>query len=105
MTIRDSLPTSFLVDEDEFIHQDTPEKKLYFEILLRAYEDATFPCHTLYKVSAVNWFLGKVIDPHVSFTETCAVLNFSPRIINVLIQEVLYGEHLSKGKTCRTRVG
>lgn len=99
-----SLPCAVFAENEEYAHLHTPERRLHLEILLRAIEDAIFPCHRKHRVSALNWFKQVVEDPPVSFCEVCESLELGAAAIDIILKEVLDdGKRQTKRKSWRTR--
>lgn len=98
------LPSAIFAENQEYAHLQTPERRLHLELLLRALEDAIFPCHRQHRVSAVNWFKQVVEDPYISFSEVCASLELGAHVVQVILKEVAESDKRQTKRKCwRTR--
>lgn len=98
------LPHAVFFPNDFFNHLETPERKLIFEVLLRALKDALFPYNKANRVSAVNWFKGIIDNPRFSFVQVCEALELQEGCIKAILNEVLDEDKCkTKRKQWRTR--
>ena len=100
------IPVAFFLHGEGGDFTDTPEKRLLLEVLLRAIEDALFPCNRQHRVSAINWFKQVAHEPPLSFEQVCSALELSSSITSKILVEVLaHDKPKTKRKSWRTRAG